>query len=112
MAMAPMPKILLFSRRRDRMSALAEQLGGKFEVIASESVESGLQQLQAGNFSGVFLCGEETSPASAMIQAGGLLDQLPDGYALLDPNERVVWCNASLLRLAGREADGEGLPLL
>ncbi len=92
------------------MSALAEQLGDKFEVVASESVESGLQRLQEGNFSGVFLCGEETSPASAMIQAGGLLDQLPDGYALLDTNEHVVWCNASLRRLAGREVGGEGLP--
>lgn len=108
--MAPMPKILLFSRRRDRLSALTEQLGGKFEVVASESVESGLQKLQEGNFSGVFLCGEETSPASAMIQAGGLLDQLPDGYALLDTNERVIWCNASLRRLAGRESGGEGMP--
>ena len=110
MAMAPMPKILLFSRRRDRMSALAEQLGGKFDVVSSESVESGLEELREGNFSGVFLCGDETSSASAMIQAGGLLDQLPDGYALLDTNERVVWCNSSLRRLAGREAGGEGLP--
>lgn len=108
--MDPMPKILLFSRRRDRMSALAEQLGDKFEVVASESVESGLQQLQEGDFSGVFLCGDETSPASAMIQAGGLLDQLPGGYALLDTNERVLWCNASLRRLAGRGVGGEGLP--
>lgn len=108
--MAPMPKILLFSRRRDRLSALAEQLGGKFEVVSSESVESSLQKLQEGNFSGIFLCGEETSSASAMIQAGGLLDQLPDGYALLDTNERVIWCNASLRQLAGREAGGEGMP--
>ncbi len=108
--MAPMPKILLFSRRRDRMSALAEQLGGKFEVVVSDSVESGLQRLQEGEVSGVFLCGEETSPASAMIQAGGLLDQLPDGYVLLDANERVVWCNESLRRLAGRNGGGEGLP--
>lgn len=92
------------------MSALAEQLGGKFEVVVSDSVESGLQRLQEGEVSGVFLCGEETSPASAMIQAGGLLDQLPNGYALLDTNERVVWCNESLRRLAGREAGGEGLP--
>ncbi len=108
--MAPMPKILLFSRRRDRLSALAEQLGGKFDVVSSESVESGLQELQEGDFSGVFLCGDEASSASAMIQAGGLLDQLPDGYALLDTNERIVWCNASLRRLAGRETGGEGLP--
>ncbi len=92
------------------MSALAEQLGGKFEVVVSDSVESGLQRLQEGEVTGVFLCGEETSSASAMIQAGGLLDQLPDGYALLDTNERVVWCNASLLRLAGREVGGDGLP--
>jgi CheY-like chemotaxis protein len=105
-----MPKILLFSRRRDRLSALAEQLGGKFDVVSSESVESGLQELQEGDFSGVFLCGDEASSASAMIQAGGLLDQLPDGYALLDTNERIVWCNASLRRLAGRETGGEGLP--
>lgn len=106
--MAPMPKILLFSRRRDRLAALAEQLGAKFDVVSSESVESGLQQLQGGDFSGVFLCGDESSPVSTMIQAGGLLDQLPDGYALIDANERVVWCNASLRALAGRESGGEG----
>ena len=108
--MAPMPKILLFCRQRERLSALAEQLGSSFEVVASESVESSLQQLQTGNFSGVFLCGEETSPAGAIIHAGGLLDQLPDGFALLDTNERIVWCNASLRRLAGCDAGGEGLP--
>jgi CheY-like chemotaxis protein/PAS domain-containing protein len=105
-----MPKILLFSRRLDRVSALAEQLGGKFDVVASESVENGLERLREGNYSGVFLCGDDTAPASAMIQAGGLLDQLPDGYALLDTDERVVWCNASLRRLAGRESGGEGVP--
>ncbi|MBM3969376.1 MAG: response regulator [Planctomycetes bacterium] len=105
--MAPMPKILLFSRRQDRTSALAEQLGGKFEVVVSDSVESGIQRLQEGEVSGVFLCGEETSPASAIIQAGGLLDQLPDGYALLDTNERVVWCNESLRRLAGQIGEGQ-----
>ena len=109
--MAPMPKILLFSRQRERISALAEHLSEKFEVVASESVESGLQQLQAGDFSGVFLCGDESSQASAIIQAGGLLDQLPDGFALLDTNETIVWCNASLRLLAGREANGKGLRL-
>jgi CheY-like chemotaxis protein/GAF domain-containing protein len=109
-AMAPRPKILLFSRRLDRVSALAEQLDGRFDVVSSESVEKGLEQVREGNFSVVFLCGDETSPASAMIQGGGLLDQLPDGYALLDTNERVVWCNASLLKLAGRESGGEGVP--
>ncbi len=108
--MAPMPKILLLSRRLDRVSALAERLRGEFEVVSSESVENSLLRLREGNFSGVFLCGEETSPASAIIQGSGLLDQLPDGYALLDTNEQVVWCNASLRKLAGRESGGEGLP--
>ena len=100
--MAPMPKILLFSRRLDRVSALAEQLGGKFDVVSAESVEQGLERLREETYSGVFLCGDETSLASAIIQKGGLLDQLPDGYALLDTNERIVWCNASLRKLAGR----------
>lgn len=108
--MASMPKILLFSRQLDRVSALVEQLGDKFEVVASESVEGALQRLREGNFSGVFLCGDETSLASMMLQGGGLLDQLPDGYALLDVNERVVWANASLQRLAGRESRCEGIP--
>ncbi len=108
--MAPMPKILLFSRRSERVSALAEQLGGKFDVVSSQTVENGLEQLREGTFSGVLLSGEETSPASAMIQGAGLLDQLPNGAALLDTDEKIVWCNASLRRLAGHESGCEGRP--
>src|SRR5882762_1057355 len=100
MSVPAMPKILLYSRQLDRVSALIQQLCGQFEVVASESVEGGLQRLREGNFSGVFLCGDGTSPASALVQAGGLLEQLPDGYALVDTNEHVVWCNSSLKRLA------------
>ncbi|MFM9964825.1 MAG: response regulator [Planctomycetaceae bacterium] len=106
--MAPRPKILLFSRRFDRVAALAEQLGGQFEVVVAESFETSFERLREGNFSGVFLSGEETSPISAMIQGGGLLDQLPDGYALLDTNERVQWCNAALRKLAGQESNADG----
>ena len=42
--MAPMPKILLFCRQLDRVSALAETLGGKFDVVSSESVENSLER--------------------------------------------------------------------
>ena len=54
------------------------------------------------------MCGDGSSPASALVQAGGLLEQLPDGYALVDTNEHVVWCNSSLKRLAGRDTAIEG----
>ncbi|HLQ43280.1 MAG TPA: response regulator [Planctomycetaceae bacterium] len=103
-----MPKILLFSRRLDRVSALVEQLGDQFDVVASESVEGGLQRLREGNFSGVFLCGEEASSASALVQGSGLLEQLFDAYALVDLDEHVVWGNSSLKRLAGTEAAIDG----
>ena len=105
-----MPKILLFSRRLDRVTELVEQLGDQFDVVASESVEVGLQCLREGNFSGVFLCGEGSSHASALVQGGGLLEQLPDGYAVVDLEERIAWCNAPFKRLAGRETNLEGMP--
>lgn len=108
-AVPPMPKILLFSRRLDRVTNLVEQLGDQFDVIASESVEGGLQQLREGNFSGVFLCGEGASPASALVQGGGLLEQLPDGYAVVDLDEKISWCNTPFKQLTGRSTNLEGV---
>lgn len=106
--MPAMPKILLFGRHLDRVSALVEQLAEQFEVVASESVGSGLRHLREGNFSGVFLCDEGSSTASALVQGGGLLEQLPDAYALVDPDENIVWGNSALKKLAEQVDPLEG----
>lgn len=98
--MSAVPKILLFGRHLDRAAAVVEQLTAQFDVVASESVESGLQHLREGDFSGVFLCNEDGAAANALIQAGGLLEQIPDCYALVDLNEQVIWGNSALKRVA------------
>ena len=51
------------------------------------------------------VCGDEASSASALVQSGGLLEQLADGYAVVDLDERVLWGNAALRRLAGYSLD-------
>ena len=101
--MSAMPKILLFSHHLDHVSALAQRLSDQFEVVGSETVEEGMQRLREGDFSGVFFCRDGTSPASSLMQGGGLLEQLPGGYALVDLDEQIVWSNSSLKRIAGTE---------
>ena len=54
------------------------------------------------------LSGDDASSASALLQSSGLLDQLADGYALVDLDERVLWGNSALRRLVGGEAAIEG----
>lgn len=99
--MSAMQKILLFSHHLDQVSALAQQLNDRFRVVSAKTVEEGIQHLREGNFSGVFLFGDVTEAASALVCGSGLLEQLPGGYALVDLDEQIIWSNTSLKRIAG-----------
>jgi len=99
-----MPRILVFGAGGDLMSRLTDQLQGQYEPLVAESVETALEHLRDPSISGVCLLGEHMAEASAtalLLQAGGVLSQIPEGLAVLDVHLNILWSNPRFKELTG-----------
>ena len=99
MSAQQLSRILCFSREPEEARALSERLHDQYDVVCPDSIEDGLEILQTGGFSGLFLCGSEMTSAGLLLQAGGILQQLHDGLALVGPSRELLWHNSRLRQL-------------
>ncbi len=97
-------RILCFSRDVDQAREFGAKFQNDYDVVCPESIEDSLESLQSGGFAGLFLCGCDMSAAGLLLQAGGILENLHDGFALVGLNRELLWHNARFQELAG---DGE-----
>lgn len=95
------PRVLFYSRDPEQARSIAESLKTQYDVVCPESLEDSLETLNEGHFSGLFLCGSEMTSAGLLLQAGGILQQLQDGFALVGHRREVLWHNDRLLTLTG-----------
>ena len=93
------PRVLFYSREPELARSIAESLKTQYDVVCPESLEDSLETLNEGQFSGLFLCGSEMTSAGLLLQAGGILQQLQDGFALVGHRREVLWHNDQLLTL-------------
>ena len=77
-------------------------LGFECEVIRAPSLGEALARLQSQPVDALLLQQLDRCPASLVLEAGGFLEQIPEGIALLDLNTRIVWGNRHLEKLSGR----------
>jgi hypothetical protein len=96
-------RILCFSRDVNQAREFGARFQNDYEVVCSESIEDSLASLQSGGFAGLFLCGCDMSSAGLLLQAGGILENLHDGFALVGLNRELLWHNARFQELAGDE---------
>jgi CheY-like chemotaxis protein len=96
-------KILVVGNVGDQQRPLIEKLKDQCEVVIPETLNTGLRELQDGQFSGVFLVGDDAVGDAAVLEAGGILNQVPDGIVLISPNLTILWANQTLYRLTGRK---------
>lgn len=96
-------KILVLGAVDDQSKPLVERLGDSYKVHCTEAIRDGLQELRNGQFSGVLLLGSPQGPAGMLLAAGGIVEELPDGVALLDPELHILWSNRRLGELTGRD---------
>ncbi len=106
--MSALPKMLLLDCPADRAAVLIESVRTQFEAVNVASLEQGLQQLHTHDVAGVLICGDKVAPLGVLMQSGGILEQLPDGCAVVDTDEKILWANAALKRLATTESGIEG----
>ena len=105
------PKLLVFGRVDGFAAETIADLRDRFDVVAPDDLEDGLRRLQQGAFDALLLVGSEAARPGSLLDAGGILEHLPDGTVLLDPKLNILWANPRLAELADRESAsliGEG----
>lgn len=95
------PRILVLGGNGEHVGPLVEHFGSDVDVVVPDTLENGLTLLRTEKVSGVFFAGGDALAAGSLLEAGGILEQMPDGFALLDSELSVLWSNTRFCALAG-----------
>ena len=91
--MSRLARLLVFGQLDDQTQPLIERLNEQYEVDHPETLEECLLQLREGDYSGACFLGQRKIAGGVLLEAGGILEQVPDGIVLLDTQLRIVWVN-------------------
>lgn len=106
------PQILVFGATEAELQAVTRGLSEHCRLIHAATVADALTTLSERQIEGVCVLGQQISPTSFLLESRGLLQQIPDGLALLDVSSRVLWHNERLQDMVGRETPIDGQPFL
>jgi len=96
-------KFLLVGDIDEQTRPLVEQIKDLQEVITVRTLEDGLQKFRQGDLKGVVLLGSGPQTAGWMLEAGGILEQLPDGVVLLSTDLQILWNNTRFQTMTRRD---------
>jgi len=86
-------RLLVFGQLDDQTQPLIEQLNERYQVDHPETLEECLLLLREGDYSGACFLGQRKIAGGVLLEAGGILEQVPDGIVLLDTSLQIVWFN-------------------
>ena len=101
-SVSTLSRILVFGGKGAQAAELAEQLRGRYQPVVAETVEGALELLRQSDIQGVCLFGDDLAHRSAialLLQAGGILSQIPEGLAILDTELNILWSNPKFQEL-------------
>ncbi len=94
------PELLCVGEFDKQTQALIDQLGTKCAVQQPDSLADGLRALASGENSNVLIASlANPLTAGALLEAGGVLEHLPDGLTLLDSQGKILWHNGRFSEL-------------
>ncbi len=93
------PTVLVVGDQESRIP-----LGCECEIIRTPSLGEALACLRSQPVDALLLQQLDRCPASLVLEAGGFLEQIPEGIALVDLDTRIVWGNRQLQKLSGRDS--------
>jgi len=99
-ALSEKPKILCLCGDDYDVAEFFGRLDGSFEVVRANSPAQAVAYLESDAFSGVHIAPDRFSEAFKVTEsprAGQILDCTPDGMALVDAENTIVWANRRLL---------------
>jgi CheY-like chemotaxis protein len=105
------PKILCLRDACDATATIPEGIREAFELTEVTSPLAALTQLANDHYAALFVASHDLGDAlrlGRLIQNDRILDGMPDGVALLDVDNKIIWANDRLSQWAGRgEISGE-----
>ena len=106
--MSHSPKILCVSDNNPALASIAEQLGGKAEVVDVSSPVRALARLnrQSDQFDALYVAAahfKEAFKLGRLLQNDRILDGMPDGVAMLDVDNSVLWANSKYREWCGKD---------
>ncbi len=108
--MSNKPKVLLVGDLNSPATPFAGELSEQCDLVEVDSPQQALASLSREDYAGVFVASNQLCDASRigrMLQNERMLEQIPDGVALLDRDNNVVWSNAQFRAWCG-ENHGAG----
>ena len=102
--MAQQPKILIFGGSERQWQSSSDALQVCWLPVRVKSLPDALEHLNEADVRGILVLEpniDALKVSSLLPQAAGILSQLPDGVALLDPQLRISWSNRRFDQLAG-----------
>lgn len=95
--MSPRPRILCVADKSHPPAEVTDQLRGTCEVVQVHSAVRALASLARNGYDGLYVTAEHLQEAlrlGRLLQNERILDGLPDGVALLDADNMILWANA------------------
>jgi PAS domain-containing protein len=108
---AERPRILVFEGADHSAAGLLQRLSADSELVRVDSVARGLSLLRNEHFDGVYADTHDPAVwerAGHLLQAETILEALDEGVALVDPQLRITWSNATFQAFCGGEVSGRG----
>ncbi len=99
----PTPRILVLGSTEGETSPILDRLKTVQEFVVPESLTEGLENLKEDQFAGVLFLGKEYPAAGGLLEAGGVLEQIPDAVVLVDVSLTILWSNHQLRELTKSE---------
>lgn len=96
--MADRPRILILEGPAQSASSLLESCPEACDLVRVENLANGLGMLQAQRFDGVLADTRDASVrqwAGNLLQSERILEAIPEGVAVVNPDLRIVWANST-----------------
>jgi len=103
MGLSGKPRILFVRDPDHRQAGAPQSLTETFDVVEAHSPLHALSQLTSEEFAGVYIDTRHLHEAlriGQLLQHDRTLDAMPDGVALLDTENTIVWANQQMLKWA------------
>lgn len=104
--MTEKPKILCVSDTAEGKVQLPRELESAFNLVTVRNPLRALVQLEREDYSGVFVTAEHLGEAlrlGRLLQNERILEGMPDGVALLDTENTVLWANDRFRSWSGKQ---------
>ena len=98
--MTKTPELICVGEFDESTQAFIDQLRSQCGVTQPDSLIDGLKAIENGGSDVLVTSLAHPLSAGALMEAGGLLDQLPDGLCIVDSEAKIAWHNRRFAEMA------------